>query len=67
MCLEENKMKTSIFSWFSFNLPLEERLRTIRQAGFDATILWWDGDDRHDQPELARRMGLTVRITSSYS
>ena len=52
--------KFSIFSWFNYPLPIEERLRLIKQAGFDATILWWQEDDKHLQPEMARKIGLEV-------
>ena len=39
---ERNSMKgLSIFSWFSYPLPLQERLELIKNAGFDATALWW--------------------------
>ena len=45
------------------NTPFEERYRLIKQAGFDATLVWWDEEDQGDyrtQPELARRAGLWV-------
>lgn len=32
----------------------------IKQAGFDATSLWWDGKDKYLQPELARKIGLQI-------
>jgi hypothetical protein len=31
----------SIFSWFSYQIPLREGLALIKQAGFDAVMLWW--------------------------
>ena len=52
-----------IFSWFGYQLPSHDRMRMIREAGFDATSLWWGGgydEDRHRQPEAARRAGLDV-------
>jgi len=52
--------KLSIFSWFSYPLPLEERLKLIKDAGFDATILWWAGDDKYNQPEIVRKIGLDI-------
>ncbi len=33
--------KFGIFAWFSYPLPIEDRLQMIKQAGFDATSLWW--------------------------
>ena len=52
-----------IFAWFSYPLPIKERLQRIKQAGFSATSLWWgdeDGAEKHRQPELARHIGLAV-------
>jgi len=37
-------------SWFSYDLPIGERLQLIKDAGFDATGLWWDGEDKHMLP-----------------
>jgi len=52
--------KIGMFSYFSYPLSIEERLHFIKQAGFDATSLWWSGDGRHKQPELARSVGLEI-------
>jgi len=49
-----------MFSWFSYDLPIKERLQSIREAGFSATGLWWDGDDKHEQPDIARNIGLQI-------
>lgn len=56
--------KFSIFSWFGYPMPIEERFRIIKATGFDGVMLWWgyeemDGDMRL-QPEMARREGLFV-------
>lgn len=32
--------KLGVYSWFSYPLPIEERLKIIKQAGFDATSLY---------------------------
>lgn len=56
-------VQLGIFAWFSYPLPIEERLQMIRQAGFGAVSLWWGGTDeaeKHRQPELARRLGLEI-------
>ena len=53
-------MKLGIFSWFSYSLPIEERFRMIKQAGFDATSLWWAEESKHLQPEMARKIGLEI-------
>ena len=49
-----------MFSWFSYDLPIGERLQLIKDAGFDATGLWWDGEDKHKQPDMARKIGLQI-------
>lgn len=51
-----------IFSWFSYPLPLKERLALIKDAGFEATSLWWGDEfgDKNRQPETARRLGLDI-------
>ena len=55
--------KMSIFSWFSYPIPVNERFKIIKQAGFDAASLWWGdevGEDKDSQPEMARKMGLEI-------
>ena len=52
--------KLGMFSYFSYPLSIEERLCLIKNAGFDATSLWWSGDGRHSQPDLARSTGLEI-------
>ncbi len=52
--------KFGMFSWFSYSLPIEERLQMIKQAGFDATSLWWGDENKHVQPEMARKLGLQI-------
>ena len=55
--------KLGIFSWFSYPMPIEARFRLIREAGFEATALWWgdeDDGDKQVQPELARKHGLEL-------
>ena len=53
-------LKLGIFSWFSYSLPIEKRLRMIKEAGFDATSLWWAEESKHLQPEMARKIGLEI-------
>lgn len=52
------KRKLGIFDWFSYDLPFEDRLSLIRNAGFETVMLWWDNADSH--PELARQVGLDI-------
>ncbi len=40
-----NKYKTGIFHWFGYILPFEERIKLIRQAGYDYVMLWWEDED----------------------
>lgn len=56
----------SIYSWFGFIIPMDEKFRLIKQAGFDSTFLWW-GDEfieingpKEKHPELARKAGLDI-------
>ena len=54
----------AIFDWFGYKLPIKERYRLIRQAGFDGVMLWWSdefGDlDFRDYPAYARSSGLFI-------
>ena len=53
----------TIFDWFGYNVPYEERYRMIKDAGFGGVLLWWSdefGADYKRNPELARREGLFV-------
>ncbi len=58
--------KFSIFSWFGFPIPIQERFRLIKSAGFDGVLLWWSHEfadidgDKALQPEMARKNGLIV-------
>lgn len=37
-------MKTGIFNWFGYVLPIEKRLRLIKEASFDNVMLWWEDE-----------------------
>ncbi|WP_371379712.1 sugar phosphate isomerase/epimerase family protein [Sporomusa aerivorans] len=56
----------SIFSWFGFPVPMEERFKLIKMAGFEGVLLWWSDEhaavdgDKSLQPEMARRNGLFI-------
>ena len=59
-------MRTAIYFWFGFLIPCEERLRLIKQVGFDDVMLWW-GDDMEEVngpkaklADLARSYGLGI-------
>ncbi|MDR3645234.1 MAG: sugar phosphate isomerase/epimerase [Clostridia bacterium] len=55
-----------IYAWFGYVLPLKERLRLIKDAGFSCVLLWWGDEfreldgDKEEHPALARRLGLRV-------
>jgi L-ribulose-5-phosphate 3-epimerase len=56
----------SIYSWFGFSIPMEERFRMIKAAGFDSTFIWW-GDEfidvdgpKEQHTGMARRQGLCI-------
>jgi len=59
-------MLTYFGAWPGYETtPFKERYRLIKQAGFDATLVWWDEEDPAQgdyltQPEEARRAGLYV-------
>lgn len=54
----------TIFDWFGYEVPYEERYRLIKEAGFDGVLLYWGKEfgniNYKNNPELARRMGLFV-------
>lgn len=58
--------KLSIFSWFGFPIPMEERFKLIKAAGFNGVLLWWSDEyaevdgDKTLHPELARQKGLFI-------
>lgn len=56
----------TIFFWFGFPIPMEERFKLIKLVGFDGVLLWWsdeyaavDGDKRL-HPKMDRRNGLFI-------
>lgn len=60
-------MNTSgIFTWFGFIASFDEKLRMIREAGFNSVCTWWGNEfegldgDFHTHPEKADKYGLFV-------
>lgn len=59
-------MKTGIFNWFGYVMPVEERLRLINEANFDNVMLWWEDEsypqfkDKKYFASLAKQFGLKV-------
>ena len=63
--MSRNSDRCGIFSWFGIDLPLDERLRLIKEAGFVSTSVWLGEEEelvkngRADAiPELVRDCGL---------
>lgn len=59
----------AIYDWFGYELPIKERYRLIKEAGFDGVLLWWsDGfgrdcfglNDYRNGPQIAREAGLFI-------
>lgn len=56
--------KLGIFYWYGYVLPLAERLKQIKQAGFEAVSIWWEDEmvflcePKEQVPSLVRREGL---------
>ena len=48
-----------VFSWYGIDAPISARLSSVRNAGFDATTLWW-GDDlafrEYNKSDLIRQV-----------
>lgn len=59
-------MKKCIFSWFGFIMPLPERLKLIKESGFEATCLWWEDETypkiivADDMPSMVIDNGLDI-------
>ncbi len=60
----------TIYDWFGYELPIKDRYRLIKEAGFDGVLLWWSNgfgrdasghNDYLNGPMLAREAGLFVQ------
>ena len=57
-------MNKCIFSWFGYIMALPDRLKLIKESGFDATCLWWEDEvypnliDVDDMPKMVKDNGL---------
>lgn len=57
---------TSMFAWFGYFMPMEERLAAIRDAGFDEVMLSWEDETapapipKERFPEIAARHHLGI-------
>lgn len=55
----------SIYDWFGYPVPIKDRYRFIKEAGFDGILLWWSdgfgrGSDYRDGVRYARNAGLFI-------
>ncbi len=41
-------LQTGIFNWFGYILPFEERIKLIKEAGYDYVMLWWENESYPD-------------------
>ncbi len=67
--------KLGIFSWFGYPLPFADRVRLIKEVGFDSTSLWLDRENERyediqpeEMAELAAKFELNVdNVHASYT
>lgn len=58
--------KTGIFNWFGYILPIEERIRLIKEAGYEYVMLWWEDEtypdfrDKNHFAKLVKNCGLKL-------
>lgn len=54
----------TIYDWFGYDLPIDERYRRVKEAGFDGVLLWWSDFlnrlDYRTAPRAARDAGLII-------
>lgn len=59
-------MRYSIFSWFGYFQPFQERLDIIKEAGFDEVMLSWEDEfepvriPKESMPDRVRKLGLEI-------
>ncbi|MEG2716633.1 MAG: sugar phosphate isomerase/epimerase [Eubacterium sp.] len=59
-------MKYSMFSWFGYFMPFEERIRIIKEAGFDEVMISWEDElepyavKKEKFPDIVRNAGLGI-------
>lgn len=60
------RIPLGIFSWYDYDVPMQDRFQSIRKAGFEATSLYWSAEDNNHGcdpealPAMARDAGLLV-------
>lgn len=54
----------TIYDWFGYDLPIKERYKLIKEAGFDGVLLWWSEyfgrNDYRSGPQIVQEAGLFI-------
>lgn len=55
----------SIYDWFGYEIPIKDRYKYIKEAGFDGVLLWWSdgfgrGNEYREGVLLARNVDLFI-------
>lgn len=54
----------TIYDWFGYELPIKERYKLIKEAGFDGVLLWWSEhlgrNDYRNGPQIVREANLFI-------
>lgn len=59
-------MKYSMFSWFGYFIPFEDRIKIIADAGFDEAMISWEDEQdpwilrKEEFPQIVRSQGLRI-------
>ena len=57
--------RLGIFMWFGYRIPVPERVRIIRETGFETVLHWWEdleteGFTKEEQVYIIRKEGLEI-------
>ena len=52
-------MELGICSAFGYKLTFEERIKLIKDAGFESVMIWW-GENQEAQPEIIRKYNIKI-------
>jgi len=59
--------KLGVFIWFGYKISIQERVKLIREAGFETVLHWWDdsfidfdGISKEEQVSIIRNAGLAI-------
>ena len=63
----QTSRKTGIFIWFGYRIPIPERVRIIRETGFETILHWWDDSflelekfTKEEQVDIIRKESLHI-------